>query len=58
VGELPIDLDQWLRYYNYKRPHQGYRTLRRRSYDTVVQFLEQRTSSAPTHCPPVVTHEG
>jgi transposase InsO family protein len=39
VDELQTDLDQWLRYYNYERPHQGYRNLGRRPADTLAQFV-------------------
>lgn len=39
VDELQTDLDEWLHYYNYERPHQGYRNLGRRPADTLVQFV-------------------
>ena len=39
VEELQADLDQWLRFYNAERPHQGYRNLGRRPLDTVAEFL-------------------
>jgi transposase InsO family protein len=29
------DLDRWLHYYNYERPHQGYRNLGKRPFDTL-----------------------
>jgi transposase InsO family protein len=37
VEELQQDLDQWLRYYNYERPHRGYRNMGRRPIETVEQ---------------------
>lgn len=37
ADELQADLDQWLHYYNYERPHQGYRNLGRCPADTFVQ---------------------
>lgn len=39
VDDLQTDLDQWLHYYNYERPHQGYRNLGRRPADTLAQFV-------------------
>lgn len=35
VEALQGDLDKWLRYYNYERPHQGYRNLGKRPFDTL-----------------------
>ena len=40
VDHLQADLDRWLVYYNRERPHQGYRNLGRRPYDTITQYLE------------------
>jgi transposase InsO family protein len=37
VEELQQDLDQWLHYYNYERPHRGYRNMGRRPIETVEQ---------------------
>ena len=37
VEELQKDLDQWLQYYNYERPHRGYRNMGRRPIETVEQ---------------------
>ena len=37
VEELQKDLDQWLHYYNYQRPHRGYRNMGRRPIETVEQ---------------------
>ncbi|NPV54701.1 MAG: IS481 family transposase [Firmicutes bacterium] len=34
VDELQIDLDAWLKHYNYERPHRGYRNLGRKPYET------------------------
>jgi transposase InsO family protein len=36
---LQADLDQWLKYYNRERPHQGYRNRGKRPYDTVTDYL-------------------
>lgn len=57
VAALQADLDTWLVEYNTQRPHQGYRNLGRRPYDTVRQYLEQRADSAPADVPPAVSHE-
>lgn len=38
VEELQADLDAWLHYYNYERPHQGYRNLGRKPFDTLTTF--------------------
>jgi transposase InsO family protein len=38
VEALQADLDKWLRDYNYERPHQGYRNLGKRPFDTISQF--------------------
>jgi transposase InsO family protein len=35
VEELQEDLDQWLHYYNYERPHRGYRNMGRRPMETI-----------------------
>ena len=40
---LQEDLDTWLEYYNRERPHQGYRNRGKRPYDTVTDYLQQRT---------------
>ena len=40
VEHLQADLDVWLAYYNRERPHQGYRNMGRRLYDTTTQYLE------------------
>ena len=37
VEELQQDLDQWLHYYNYERPHRGYRNMGRRPIETIEQ---------------------
>lgn len=46
VEQLQVDLDEWLAYYNYERPHQGYRNQGRRPIDTVNLFLEAKGLSA------------
>lgn len=43
VEELQNDLDEWLYYYNYERPHLGYRNMGKRPADTVEQFLKLNT---------------
>jgi len=35
VEALQEDLDQWLHYYNYERPHRGYRNMGRRPIETI-----------------------
>jgi len=37
VGALQADLDVWLHYYNYERPHRGYRNMGRRPIETFEQ---------------------
>ena len=37
VEELQQDLDQWIHYYNYERPHRGYRNMGRRPIETLEQ---------------------
>ncbi len=41
VESLQADLDAWLHHYNYERPHQGYRNLGRRPWETVSQFVRE-----------------
>ena len=38
VDALQADLDTWLHFYNYERPHLGYRNLGKRPIDTIRQF--------------------
>ena len=40
VEMLQEDVDAWLRFYNYERPHRGYRNMGRRPIDTIQQFLQ------------------
>lgn len=40
VDELQDDLDQWLHYYNYERPHRGYRNNGKRPFDTIKEGTE------------------
>lgn len=40
VEALQQDLDRWLEHYNRERPHQGYRNLGRRPYETVLLHLQ------------------
>lgn len=39
--ELQKDLDEWLKHYNYERPHQGYRNMGRRPIETIENFNKQ-----------------
>ena len=38
LEELQKDLDEWLKHYNYERPHQGYRNMGRRPIETIEAF--------------------
>jgi transposase InsO family protein len=38
VDALQADLDTWLHFYNYDRPHLGYRNLGQRPFDTIRKF--------------------
>lgn len=40
IQSLQEDLDKWLKDYNYVRPHQGYRNMGRRPYDTVENYIK------------------
>ena len=42
VDALQKDLDEWLRYYNYERPHRGYRNMGRRPIDTIELGKKKR----------------
>jgi transposase InsO family protein len=46
VEALQADLDEWLRYYNYERPHLGYRNQGRRPFDTVQVFIQSNVMPA------------
>lgn len=39
LEQLQQDLDEWLKHYNYKRPHRGYRNRGKRPIDTVKEYL-------------------
>jgi transposase InsO family protein len=39
VEALQQDLDEWLEYYNQKRPHQGYRNMGRRPIERIEEYL-------------------
>ena len=45
---LQADLDTWLEYYNRERPHQGYRNLGKRPYDTITAYLQSQPVTEPT----------
>jgi transposase InsO family protein len=40
LEDLQEDLDSWLRHYNYERPHQGYRNMGKRPFDTVEAYMK------------------
>jgi transposase InsO family protein len=42
VEALQTALDEWLRFYNEERPHQGYRNMGKRPLDTICAYLKQR----------------
>ena len=57
VESLQADLDAWLRYYNYERPHQGYRNLGKRPFDRIEAYLAEQNSFPPLSPPPVATED-
>lgn len=40
VEALQKDLDKWIKFYNNERPHQGYRNMGKRPFDTVNKFVK------------------
>ena len=44
VEALQKDLDEWLRFYNTRRPHLGYRNNGCTPYETVLKFSQQSES--------------
>jgi hypothetical protein len=42
VEALQTDLDEWLRYYSYERPHRGYRNMGRRPIETIELAKKER----------------
>ena len=46
VEALQSDLDAWLRYYNYERPHQGYRNRGKRPFDRLHEYVQQAGAGA------------
>jgi len=38
IPSLQKDLDKWLKHYNYERPHQGYRNMGKRPFDTFSSY--------------------
>lgn len=44
VEELQKDLNEWLKHYNYERPHQGYRNMGRRPIETIEAFKKSQQS--------------
>lgn len=41
VEGLQKNLDEWLKHYNYERPHQGYRNMGRRRIEIIEAFKNQ-----------------
>jgi len=37
VEELQEDLDNWIHYYNYDRPHRGYRNMGKKPIETIAE---------------------
>jgi transposase InsO family protein len=46
IDQLQDDLDLWLHHYSFERPHQGYRNLGGRPFDTVKLFIPDRKQAA------------
>ena len=46
VEELQKDLDAWLRFYNFERPHQGYRNMGRKPIETIDNYLQNKKGVA------------
>jgi hypothetical protein len=44
VEALQKDLDEWLKFYNSRRSHLGYRNKGRTPYQTVLKFSQQSDS--------------
>lgn len=42
IDQLQNDLNSWLKFYNYERPHQGYRNLGKRPVDTLNMFTKNK----------------
>lgn len=40
VEQLQSELDKWLQFYNYERPHQGYRNMGKKPFETFVKFVK------------------
>lgn len=45
VEALQSDLDEWLKHYNYERPHRGYRNMGKRPIDGLTTFLANRSTA-------------
>jgi transposase InsO family protein len=43
LDDLQAGLDEWLLYYNYERPHQGYRNMGRQPFETIQLFKKGTT---------------
>lgn len=39
IADLQEDLNDWLKFYNHQRPHQGYRNLGRKPIQTILNFV-------------------
>lgn len=43
LDELQNDLDEWLEFYNYNRPHQGYRNMGKKPIENILKFVSKET---------------
>jgi transposase InsO family protein len=57
VEALQTDLDAWLAYYNYERPHQGYRNLGKRPFERIEEYLVEQHIVPPVLEPPATTED-
>lgn len=66
VEALQTALDEWLRFYNEERPHQGYRNMGKRPLDTICQYVKQQAQEGSSEAgepvlataQPIVRQEG
>jgi len=51
IQELQEDFDQWLHFYNYERPHRGYRNMGKRPMETIEtgKLIRQQLPKATTN---------
>lgn len=43
LDELQNDFDEWLEFYNYNRPHQGYRNMGKKPIENILKFVSKET---------------